>query len=144
MGGGRTSIAGLALASSNYEAAIEILKQPFGKKTAIERVHINDLLKAAPVQHDKNTTGLRKLYDTVEVHHRGLQALGVNANTYEGIAVPSVLSKLPETVRLQITRGKNYEQWTMEEMLQELLCELELREEHCMKNEKTERQDMGT
>ena len=29
-------------------------------------------------------------------------------------------------------------------MLQELLCELELREEHCMRNKKTERQDMGT
>ena len=56
MGGARTSIAGLALTSSNYEAAIEILKQPFGKKTAIERAHINDLLKAAPVQHDKNST----------------------------------------------------------------------------------------
>ena len=142
MGGARTSIAGLALTSANYEAATEILKRRFGKKTAIERTHINDLLKAGPVQNDKNTSGLRKLYDTVEVHHRGLQALGVNANTYEGIVVPSILSKLPETVRLQITRGKNYEQWTMEEMLQELLCELELREEHCMK--KTERQDIGT
>ena len=32
----------------------------------------------------------------------------------------------------------------MDEMLQELLCELELREEHCIKNEKTERQALGT
>ena len=89
--------------------------------------------------HDKDTVGLRRLYDTVEVHHRGLRALGVNANTYEGIDVPSILTKLPETVRLQITRGKKYEEWKMEKMLNELLCELELREEHCLRNENTER-----
>ena len=98
------------------------------------------MLNVAPIQNDKNTTGLPKLYDTAEVHHRGPQALGVKANTYEGIVVPSILSKLLETVRLQITRGKSYEQWTLEE----LLCELELREEHCMRNKKTKRQDMGT
>lgn len=51
-------------------------------------MHINDLLNVAPIQNDKNPTGLRKLYDTAEVHHRGPQALGVNANTYEGIVVP--------------------------------------------------------
>ena len=89
--------------------------------------------------HDKDTVGLRRLYDTVEVHHRGLRALGVNANTYEGIDVPSILTKLPETVRLQITRGKKYEEWKMEKKLNELLCELELREEHCLRNENTER-----
>ena len=49
------------------------------------------------------------------------------------------MTKLPETVRLQITRGKKYEEWKMEKMLNELLCELELREEHCLTNEKTER-----
>ncbi|KAL9955950.1 hypothetical protein ACROYT_G037357 [Oculina patagonica] len=139
VGAARTSIAGLSLTAANYEAAIDILQRRFGRKVAIERAHINDLLQVPSVYHEKDTVGLRKLYDTVEVHHRGLQALGVNATTYEGIVVPSILTKLPETVRLQITRGKKYEEWKMEELLKELLCELELREEHCFRKEKTER-----
>ena len=106
VGTARTSVAGLALTSANYGAAIDILKRRFGKKVTIERAHVNDLLTVHPVFNEKDTVGLRKLYDTVEVHYRGLQALGVNASTYEGIVVPAVLGKLPEAVRLQITRGK--------------------------------------
>ena len=137
VGTARTSVAGLALTSANYGAAIDILKRRFGKKVTIERAHVNDLLTVHPVFNEKDTVGLRKLYDTVEVHYRGLQALGVNASTYEGIVVPAVLGKLPEAVRLQITRGKNHEEWRMDEMLGELLCELELREEHCHRNERS-------
>ena len=137
VGTARTSVAGLALTSANYGAAIDILKRRFGKKVTIERAHVNDLLTVHPVFNEKDTVGLRKLYDTVEVHYRGLQALGVNASTYEGIVVPAILGKLPEAVRLQITRGKNHEEWRMEEMLGELLCELELREEHCHRNERS-------
>ena len=137
VGTARTSLAGLALTSANYGAAIDILKRRFGKEVTIERAHVNDLLTVHPVFNEKDTVGLRKLYDTVEVHYRGLQALGVNASTYEGIVVPAVLGKLPEAVRLQITRGKNHEEWRMEEILRELLCELELRKEHCLRNERS-------
>ena len=87
VGAVRTSIAGLALTSANYEAAIDILKPRFGRKIAIDRAHVNDLFKVPSVYHEKDTVGLRRLYDTVEVHHRGLQALGVNTSTYEGIVV---------------------------------------------------------
>ena len=41
------------------------------------------------------------------------------------LAVPTV------RLKLQITRGKNYTEWKMEDLLKELLSELELREEHC-------------
>ena len=71
----RTSVAGLALTSANYEAAIEILKRRFGNKVTIERAHVNDLLKVHPVYNDKDTGSLQRLYDTVEVHHRSLHAL---------------------------------------------------------------------
>ena len=130
-GAARTAIAGLALTNANYDVAINLLKNRFGKATAIERAHVNELLNVSPVAQDKDTSGLRKLYDTVEIHHRGLEALKVDANTYEGIVVPAVISKLPEGVRLQITRGKNHTEWKMQDLLTELLNELELREEHC-------------
>ena len=132
----RTAISGLALTEANYEAAIDLLKRRFGKKSTIERAHVNDLLKVQAVFNERDISGLRRLYDSVEVHHRGLQALGVDAATYEGIVVPAILNKVPEATRLQITRGKNHEEWKMEEMLTELLCELELREENSIRSDK--------
>ena len=45
----RSAIAGFALTSANYEAAVEPLKKRFGKKTAIQRALVNELLNTRPV-----------------------------------------------------------------------------------------------
>ncbi|CAB4035316.1 E3 ubiquitin- ligase DZIP3 [Paramuricea clavata] len=72
----------------------------------------------------------RTLYDATETHHRGLKALNVEQESYSSIVVPAIIDKLPETVRLSITRGKKHDEWNMDDLLSELLSELELREEH--------------
>ena len=46
----RSTIAGLALTSANYEAEVELLKKRFGKKTAIQRSLVNELLNTRPVK----------------------------------------------------------------------------------------------
>ena len=111
--------------------AIDVFRGRFGKPVVIERAHVNELLNVAPVFNERDTTGLRRLNDNIEIHHRGLKALEVDVSPYEGIVVPAILGKLPEAVKLQITRGKNHTEWKMEDLLKELLSELELREEHC-------------
>ena len=112
---------GLALTTANYhdQVAIDLLKDRFGKAIIVIERAVNDLLNVNPVYHDKDTAGFRRLYDTIEVHHRGLimRALDMDASTYEGIVVPPVIGKLPEGVRLQITRGKNHHEWKMEDLL---------------------------
>ena len=45
----RSAIAGFALMSVNYEAAVELLKKRLGKKTAIQRSLVNELLNTRPV-----------------------------------------------------------------------------------------------
>ena len=45
----RSAIAGFALTSSNYAALVELLKNRFGKKTAIQRTLVNELLNTKPV-----------------------------------------------------------------------------------------------
>ena len=46
------------------------------------------------------------------------------------MVVPAVLQKMPEAFRLTITRGADFLNWTMEELLSAFLKELELREDH--------------
>ena len=127
----RATIAGFSLTAVNYAAAVDVLKKKYGKETAIQRAHVNDLLNLTPVFSDKDTTRLRKLYDSCSAHFRGLKALGVDETTFAAVVVPAVLQKLPEAFRLTITRGADFLNWSMEQLLSAFLKELELREDHC-------------
>lgn len=78
----RSTLAGFALTGANYEEAVRVLKKRYGKGTAIQQAHVNDLLSLPPAYSDRDTPQLRRLYDRCETHHRRLIALGVNENTF--------------------------------------------------------------
>ena len=59
-----------------------------------------------------------------------MTALGVSEESYSSIVVPVIVEKLPESFSLTITRGTDFLQWSMEEMLDAFVRELELREAH--------------
>ena len=134
----RAAIAGLSLTDANYKTAIELLERRFGSKVLVQRAHVNELLNVKSVFNAKDTKRLRQFFDVVEGNYRGLQAIGVDENLYTAIVVPSLLNKLPEVVRLTITRGKKYLEWTMEEFVEALLEEVELRENHSLAQEVNE------
>lgn len=83
----RSTIAGFTLTGANYEEAVGVLKKRYGKGTAIQQAHVNDLLSLPPVYSDRDTPRLRRLWDRYETHYRGLIALGVNENTYAYISL---------------------------------------------------------
>ena len=126
----RDSISGYALTSANYRCAKEQLQQRYGRRNIIERTHIRELLSLPAVYSERDPARLRAFYDAIETHHRGLQALNVEQDKYATIVVPSLMDKLPETVRLSLLRGKRHEEWNVDDLLNELVLEVELREEH--------------
>ncbi|XP_014678805.1 PREDICTED: uncharacterized protein LOC106818628 [Priapulus caudatus] len=126
----KSAIAGFALTSANYQAAVELLKERYGKKNIIQRAHVNELLNIAPVFSERDTVRLRGLCDTVETHYRGLKALGLPEETYSSIVVPAIMEKIPVPLRLTVTRGREYLDWTMKDLLDALSTEVGLREEH--------------
>ena len=75
---------------------------------------------------------LRNFYDDVETHFRGLQALGVDQETYSSIVVPVLMDKLPDSVRINMIRfgDSNHLEWDLEQMLDALGKEIEIRESH--------------
>ena len=125
----RSAISGFALTAANYRSAIDLLKRRFGRPATIQRAHINELLNVQGVFREREIGRLRALYDKIECHHRGLVALSVDEATYSSIVVPALLERLPENVRLAMTRGEDFKNWTMEQLLERFLVELELREE---------------
>ena len=129
-GSAKAAIAGFALTSLNYASAIELLTKRYRKDTLIRRAHISELLNVQTVFSARDSSRLRTLLDAVETHYRGLEALGVDEASYSDIVVPSLLRKIPEAVRLTITRGEAHTEWSMKEHLEALEKEIELREEY--------------
>ena len=67
------------------------------------------------------------LYDFMETKYRALQVLKGDEHTYSEIVVPMLLERIPDSIRLTITQGKQYLEWTLKHFLDSLLTEVELR-----------------
>ena len=72
-----STILGLMLTEANYSAAVELLKERYGKKQQIISVHMEELLKLPSCTGDK-AIQIRSVYDKISVNVRGLEALGVD------------------------------------------------------------------
>ena len=70
------------------------------------------------------------MYDFVESKFRSLEALEVDQRTYATFVVPSLLEKLPGSLRITLTRGEEHHMWDMEKFLKEFGDEVDLREEY--------------
>ena len=102
-GQAQRTIKGLAIAADNYQAAIDLLNERFGKTQKILSTYMDELSKIAPCANDK-PNHLRFVYDKISVDVRGLEALGVTAEQYGSLLIPVIMSKLPSEIRLEIAR----------------------------------------
>ena len=122
-------IPGLALTDSNYEVAVKLLKERFGNCQLIINSHMDALLNVSGVTLSSNIKNVRTLYDTAEQHCRGLDALGVSSDSYGALLIPMLLRKIPEDMRLLVSRkvdGK--EGLSMKFLLETFKREIEARE----------------
>ena len=127
----RSVIAGFPLTEADYQAAVDLLQKRYAKPSVIKRTHINEMINLPSVFSEKNVTRLRSLHDTVEMHYRGLEALGVDKESYSSVVVPALMEKIPEVIRHNMIRfGTNHLDWTVDEFIISLEKELEVRESH--------------
>ena len=80
---------------------------------------MNKLLELNVVVESSNTKDLRSLYDHVNAQVRSLQSIGLSASDYGPMLIPVLMSKLPQELKLLITRqfGKNI--WDIKEVQKE-------------------------
>ena len=110
------SISGLSLSASNYEEAIAILKKRFGNKQQIINRHMDILAHGSPVINE-DTRKLGELYDTLESHVRSFKSLGLPSGSYASLLSSIIMNKLPQELRLIISREIKDQEWQLE-----LLC----------------------
>ena len=122
------AIKGLSLASENYSSARKILEDRYENKQLIITSHLDNLLKLPVFSSVNDVKGIRQLYDKTEIHVRGLQALGVEGQQYGTLLVPVLLSKVPQELRLKISREFDTGNWSLDELLKIFKTEVEARE----------------
>ena len=88
---------------------------------------MDELLKIPACNRDKPLQ-LHFVYDKVSVHAWGLEALGVDASQYGSLLIPVIMAKLPQDVRVQITRNTTQDVWEIRELLAVIQREDEARE----------------
>ena len=71
---------------------------------------------------------LRVIYDTIMVHIRGLESLGMSSDNYGSLLIPVIMSRMPEDIALQVTRQTSKELWSVNESMTTIQQEIEARE----------------
>ena len=120
------SVAGLTLTASNYKEAVSILEKRFGNTQQIISRHMDLLLNLEPVSAAHQLRNLRRLYDSVETHVRSLKSLGVDSKTYGTLLASVLLNKLPQELRLIVSRKTN--DVGLDQLLKEVEQEIDARE----------------
>ena len=111
------AISGYTLSAANYKEAVAVLQRRFGNKRFIIGKHLDSLWNLETISSINNTKSLRRLYDTVESHVRGLQALGVSPASYGELLMSILMNKLPQELCLIISRKLAEEDWTLDTIL---------------------------
>ncbi|XP_065909767.1 uncharacterized protein [Dysidea avara] len=122
-----SAIQGLTLSEGNYAAALELLKERFGKKQNIIAAHMEELVKLPNCNGDK-AVQIRLVYDKINVNVRALEALGIAREQYGCLLIPVIMTKLPYNIRLQIARLTKRDVWVVDELLEVIKNEVEARE----------------
>ena len=72
--------------------------------------------------------GLRRLYDLVESQVRGLRSLGVASESYGSLLSSVLISKLPQELRLIVSREVTTGEWDLERLINIVEKEIDARE----------------
>ena len=114
------------MSESNYQRAVNLLKERFGQEQVLLNAHIDALLKISPATNDVKK--LRSLYDACEGYTHGLESLGVYPESYGDLLIPIVMKKLPEETLRIMLRSHDETAWTLADLRKQLRHEVETRE----------------
>ena len=121
------AVSRLTLTAANYKEAVSILEKRFGNKQQIVAKHMEMILNIDPVTSTYNLKALRQLYNAVKSHVRGLKLLGVSSDSYGSLLSSVLLTKLPQELRLIISRKVGGDDWKLDKLM-ELLEEVRARD----------------
>ncbi|GFY39991.1 integrase catalytic domain-containing protein [Trichonephila inaurata madagascariensis] len=126
-GAASTAISGFALTNENYDSAIQLLQDRFGRKELAINAHMTKFLQLETVKSVNNVPALRKLYDNIEIQVRSLQSLGIRTETYSNL-FPVILQKVPLEINILYNRQRKCDATDINDLICFLKQEIQSRE----------------
>lgn len=128
-GSALSAVSGFALTAENYDSALGLLKDRFGRTDLIISAHMKKLLDMQSVKDARDVKSLRKFYDTCEIHIRSLSSLNVTAGSYGSLLCPIILEKMPDEMSLEYNRKRSSrDEFNINELVEYIRNEVECRE----------------
>ena len=122
-------IEGITLTGDNFERAMTLLRERYGNPQLIISTRMDNLIKLeknsgyrAPIKE------LRNIYDKIESHMRSLLTLGVDSEHFGPLLIPIIVNKLPNEIRLEISRKLGKDNWKIHQFMDTLKNEITARE----------------
>ncbi|UYV71729.1 hypothetical protein LAZ67_9000140, partial [Cordylochernes scorpioides] len=98
------TVEGFALSADNYEKAIKLLKDRFGREDILISRHMNNLLSMRPLKTSNDVRTFRELFDNLSVHIRSLESLNVSIDVYGQLLCPIIINLLPADLNLELNK----------------------------------------
>ncbi|KAH9379483.1 hypothetical protein HPB48_018959 [Haemaphysalis longicornis] len=95
-------LTGLPATSRCYTDVTQLLKQRLGNEELLITEH-KKVIDIQPVRDSDDVRGLRRLYHTVSVHIRGLEAFGRKLDTFQCILLPLLQRAIPRDILLDFS-----------------------------------------
>ena len=115
------------MTSQNYEKAIDILKERFGRNQVLINAHMESLSKISVPSADVQQ--LRKFYDSCKSTHSCLRNAGSpDRFIWKSVLIPILLKKLPEQLRCTIFRTNPQADCSLNDLRKALCHEIDTRE----------------
>lgn len=100
------AVEGFSISDANYDSAIDILENRFGRRDVLINAHMNSFLDLQPVRSANDLKGLRKLYDLCNVKIRSLDALQIKTDSFGNLLCPLLLRCLPREIAFDYAKSK--------------------------------------
>ena len=120
--GPKSLIEGFSTTADNYQSALQLIKETYGKKERIIMSHVSKLLNLE-VKENLDKGSLRILFNKVQTHVRSLEVLGISSDQFSIFLVPIVLSKLSHHLRVEW--GKYKQREDIKELLEYLSTQVQ-------------------
>ena len=89
----------------NYKQALDNIVQRYSNEQLLISTHTNQLLSIKPILHLRDAKKLRETFDKIKLSVRNLKTLNVDPEQYDPVLVSIIMSKLPNKIRLFISRA---------------------------------------
>ena len=115
---------GLEITGKKYQNAIETLKDRFGKKQFVVNAHMQELLTVNNTPNE-SVPQLRSIFDNLNMHIRGLEALGITLERYGSLLIPIVMSRMHLEITQQVARKMDGDEWKISDILEVIQKEID-------------------